>query len=76
MGFALNEQESELGLSAIAMVIRDRVEFNRVVGALSIAGPTFRVDRERLVSFAEILHEAVAELEQAWPIRAFTSGRT
>jgi DNA-binding IclR family transcriptional regulator len=76
MGFALNEQESELGLSAIAMVIRNRLEFNRVVGALSIAGPTFRVDRARLVSFAEPLHEAVAELEQAWPIRAFAAGKT
>jgi DNA-binding IclR family transcriptional regulator len=76
MGFALNEQESELGLSAIAMVIRNRLEFNRVVGALSIAGPTFRVDRARLVSFAEPLHEAVAELEQAWPIRAFAASKT
>jgi DNA-binding IclR family transcriptional regulator len=74
MGFALNEQESELGLSAIAMLIRDRIRFNRVVGALSIAGPTFRVDRKRLVSFAEPLHQAITELEQAWPIRASADG--
>jgi IclR family transcriptional regulator, acetate operon repressor len=72
-GFALNEQESELGLSAIAMLIRDRIKFNLVVGALSIAGPTFRIDRKRLLSFAEPLHHAITELEQAWPIRAATT---
>src|SRR6185369_14131303 len=35
MGFALNIQESELGLSAIAMLIKDRSKSNVVVGAVS-----------------------------------------
>jgi IclR family transcriptional regulator, acetate operon repressor len=74
-GFALNEQESELGLSAIAMLIRDRSRSNRALGAISIAGPTFRVDRKRLISFADPLHQAITELEQAWPIRASADGK-
>ena len=69
MGFALNEQESELGLSAIAMLVKDRTKSNLVVGAVSIGGPTFRLDRERLNSFAEPLHAAISQLEQIWPVR-------
>jgi IclR family transcriptional regulator, acetate operon repressor len=71
-GFAFNEQESELGLSAIAMLVRDRSKSNRVVGSVSIGGPTFRLTRERLISFAEPLHEAICQLEQIWPVRAHT----
>ena len=70
LGFAFNDQESELGLSAIAMLIKDRMQANRVVGAVSVAGPTFRLDRERLVSFAEPLHLAICQLEQIWPVHA------
>ncbi|MDR1935660.1 MAG: IclR family transcriptional regulator [Candidatus Accumulibacter sp.] len=70
MGFAFNDQESELGLSAIAMLVKDRSRANRVVGAVSIAGPTFRLGREKLVSFAEPLHQAIGHLEQIWPIGA------
>lgn len=69
-GFGLNEQESELGLSAIAMLIHDRTNRSIVVGSVSIAGPSFRLDRERLVSFAEPLHSAIEQLEQIWPARA------
>ncbi len=69
-GFGLNEQESELGLSAIAMLIKDRLNPAIVVGAVSIAGPSFRTDRERLVSFVEPLRAAIEQLEQLWPARA------
>lgn len=63
-GFSLNDQESELGLVAIGMVIRDVDGSKNVVGALSIAGPVFRVDHERLVGFAPMLRQAVQALEQ------------
>ena len=72
-GFGLNDQESELGLSAIAMLIKDRSKANCVVGAVSIGGPIFRLDRERLVSFAPVLHGAIEQLEQIWPIRAHSA---
>lgn len=69
-GFGLNDQESELGLSAIAMLVKDPSKANRVVGAVSVGGPTFRLDHQRLVSFAAPLHEAIHQVEQIWPIRA------
>ncbi len=69
-GFALNDQESELGLSAIAMLIKDKSKPGVIVGAVSIGGPSFRLDRDRLVSFAEPLRAAISQLEQLWPVRA------
>lgn len=75
MGFALNEQESELGLSAIAMLVKDPSKANRVVGAVSIGGPTFRLNTEKLMSFAQPLHEAICQIEQIWPARAHTNIR-
>ena len=75
MGFAFNDQESELGLSAIAMLVKDRSKANRVVGAVSIGGPTFRLGREKLASFAEPLHQAISQLEQIWPARAHANAR-
>lgn len=66
-GYGLNEQESELGLSGIAMLIQNRAEVREVVGAISVAGPTFRVSHERLLSFAAPLHTVVQQLELIWP---------
>lgn len=74
-GYGLNQQESELGLSGIAMVIRDRTNPALVVGSVSIAGPMFRVDRERLLSFVEPLREVVEQLGQIWPLRPNTPSR-
>ena len=71
-GYAINDQESELGLSAIAMLVKDKGRADRVVGAVSIAAPTFRVSGDRLASFAEPLHAAVSQLEQIWPVHTQT----
>jgi DNA-binding IclR family transcriptional regulator len=66
-GHALALQESELGLCAIAMVVRDRSLARHVVGAVSVAGPSFRVDADTLAGFAPKLAEAVAAIERLWP---------
>ncbi|MGB3423984.1 MAG: IclR family transcriptional regulator [Castellaniella sp.] len=66
-GFGLNEQESELGLSGIAMLIHGRTNPSAIVGAVSIAGPAFRVDQQRLLSFAGPLRSVVEQLQQVWP---------
>ncbi|WP_316979445.1 IclR family transcriptional regulator [Shumkonia mesophila] len=65
-GFALNEEESELGLNAVAIILKDLKDPGRVVGAVSVAGPAFRLGRERLISFVPALREAVAKLERTW----------
>ncbi len=65
-GYALNEEESELGLNSIAMILKDTHDPSVVIGAVSIAGPVFRLGREKLVSFVPALRSAIAELEQTW----------
>jgi len=71
-GFALVEEEAEVGISGIATVVRDALSPGRpVVGCVSVAGPTFRLDRERLVGFAQPLKDAAERLSDLWPVRAY-----
>jgi len=74
-GFGLVEEEAEPGISAIAAAIRDPKPGTEgpVVGCVSIGGPTFRLDRKRLVSFGPALLETAARLGQLWPARAYRS---
>lgn len=52
-GFAIDEQENELGVRCIgAPVFNHKGE---VEGAISISGPTIRVTKERVPEFADIL---------------------
>jgi len=59
-GFALTVDELELGLSAVAAPVRDRT--GSVVAALSISGPSMRLDLERLQSHGRLLGEAADRL--------------
>lgn len=70
-GFGLVEEEAEPGISAIAATIRNPQPGNEgtVVACVSIGGPTFRLDRKRLVSFAPDLFETARRLGQLWPAR-------
>lgn len=73
-GFALVEEEAEAGISAIACVVRgSTLPDAPVVGAISIGGPSFRLSRERLVSFREPLLAAADHLAEIWPARSHKS---
>lgn len=64
-GFGLAVDESEPGMSAIAVTI-DGPRGSPAIGTLSVAGPTARLDPERLKSFLEPLRETAAELASIW----------
>ncbi len=71
-GYGLVSEEAEAGVSAIGAVVRDGMQGDAPpVAALSIAGPTYRLSRERLVAFVPILQEAALELSRLWPVRRF-----
>jgi DNA-binding IclR family transcriptional regulator len=76
LGFGLNEQESEIGLSAIAMLVVDHNDPHVVLGAVSIAGLSFKLDRSRLLSFVEPLRMAVQQISLLWPVRAYQARDT
>ena len=76
-GYGLVEEEAEAGVSAIAMVVHDGMHAGApTVAALSIAGPTFRVTRERLESFEPLLSEAVKKLSRLWAVHRYQSAAT
>ena len=71
-GYGMVKDEAEPGISAIAMVIRDASDpGRRVVGCVSIGGPTYRMDHERLVGFLPDLQETVRRLSALWPMRTY-----
>jgi IclR family KDG regulon transcriptional repressor len=52
-GFAIDDQETDLGARCIAAPIRDKT--GKVVAAVSISGPVTRVSRDQIQFFADIV---------------------
>lgn len=72
-GYATNDQESEVGVSAIGIAIPNRpIEST---AAITIAIPTMRVGKRGLGSMFGPLQEAVAEVARSLPSAARTSSR-
>ncbi|SDI17209.1 IclR family transcriptional regulator [Pseudomonas panipatensis] len=63
-GYAWVEETSALGTSALAAVVRAPLD-GRVIGVLSIAGPSARLPETRLHELAPLLLGATAELSAA-----------
>jgi IclR family transcriptional regulator, acetate operon repressor len=71
-GFAIVEEEAEPGISAVATVVRDlSVASHPVVGTISIGGPSFRMNRARLVSFRDPLTQTAQRLSEIWPVHIY-----
>ncbi|QEW03085.1 IclR family transcriptional regulator [Microbacterium lushaniae] len=63
-GFALDDEESEIGLRCVGVAARDRS--GRAAFALSVSGPSYRMTDDRIPRIAEALGAAAAQLESAW----------
>ncbi len=59
-GFAIEDEESEPGIRAIAAPVRD--SSGAVVGAVGVAGPSLRLSLEAIENFAPPLLETVATI--------------
>ncbi|WP_108660011.1 IclR family transcriptional regulator [Acuticoccus kandeliae] len=67
-GYGVAVNEGEPGVSAVAVpVFAD--DAGRVVGTVSVAGPSIRMTRERLVELVPMLREVAATLANVWPLR-------
>lgn len=68
-GYSLNMEEGEPGINAIAVAVRGGPDpQSEVVGTLSIAGPTIRTGKERLVGMLPVLSAHARELSEVWPM--------
>ncbi|MEN8652686.1 IclR family transcriptional regulator [Streptomyces sp. 21So2-11] len=59
-GYAVVAEEMEVGLSAVAAPVR--AHDGQVIGAVSISGPVYRMDEERLRELAKSAVDAAGEL--------------
>lgn len=66
-GFAVAIDEGEHGMSAVAVIIPHPQAPEAALGTVSVAGPTLRMDRERLEAFVPDLHAAAEQLSALWP---------
>jgi len=61
-GFAIDNEECEVGAKCIAAPIRDYT--NQVVAAVSISGPSARLSEERLNELVKVVKEAAFKISQ------------
>jgi len=68
-GYAIDNEESELGLRSVAAPIRS--ESGAVVASLSIAGPSQRISKKSLASYAREVVKAADEISQRLGYRQY-----
>ena len=61
-GYALEDEERELGARCVAAPVRDYS--GRIVGGISVSGPTTRMSRARLEALAPLVMDMAAELSR------------
>jgi len=62
-GYAIDDEEHEDGIRCIAAPIKDHA--GRVVAAISVSGPTFRVTREKVDTIGQLVRDAACRLSAA-----------
>ena len=67
-GYALAEQEAEMGVTAMAMAIRSATGV--AMGTVSVAGPSLRLPPARYPDLAAALQDAAKGLASVWPLAA------
>lgn len=63
-GYALDNQENEVGSRCVGVAVRDRS--GEAAFAISVSGPIYRFTDEVMATIAYALQEAVSGLERAW----------
>jgi DNA-binding IclR family transcriptional regulator len=74
-GYALNNEETSLGVRGLAAPIYDRGNCT-VVGAITVVAPVFRMSIERAIDLAPLLIRAAEDLRGISYVRAFERQQT
>lgn len=67
-GFAVSDQEAEVGVAALAVAVTDPTQ-ERSLGTISIAGPIVRLPLQRQPELVRGLKAAAVELSRIWPMK-------
>jgi len=70
-GYAVADQEAELGVTAVAVAVPGAggPPLGRAVGTVSVAGPSLRLPARRIGDLVNALNETAAALAAVWPTR-------
>ncbi|WP_324094162.1 IclR family transcriptional regulator [Candidatus Binatus sp.] len=71
-GYAVDDQEREEGVRCVAAPVRDHA--GEVIAAISIAGPSIRVTKERIAGLASHVVQAADEISAAIGYRVMPNG--
>ena len=63
-GYAIDDEENEIGVKCVAVAIDDFMEKPRY--AISISAPEIRMKEERMEELAKMLKETKAQIAEAW----------
>ncbi|WP_129660589.1 IclR family transcriptional regulator [Rothia halotolerans] len=66
-GYATTFEEMDLGINAVAAPIYGAGQNEAATGTISIAGPSVRLTRSRLVDLSTPLREAADDIAASWP---------
>lgn len=66
-GYAIDNEEKEAGLRCVSAAVRG--ESGKLLAALSVSGPAFRVTKERVPTLGKAVMEAAAELSSEFGYR-------
>lgn len=69
-GFATVIEEAEVGVCAAAVGVYDRADGGKLLGTLSLAGPSARLKKQELRAKIPIMKETANEIEEAWNLWA------
>jgi DNA-binding IclR family transcriptional regulator len=69
-GYAIIMEEAEIGVCAVAVGIYDPTEANTLLGVLSVAGPTARLDKKKLKSMVPEMKETAGKIQEHWSLWA------
>lgn len=68
MGYAVSDEEAELGITAVAVAVRPG-DGEGALGTVSVAGPALRIGPAKIPGLAAQLKMAAAALAAVWPRR-------
>ena len=69
-GFSTAIEEAEVGVCAIAVGIFDKTNNGKLLGTLSLAGPTARLNKQTLKNKAPIMKSAADKIQETWSLWA------
>ncbi len=68
--FSIIIEEAEVGVAAAAIGVYEAGDTGILAGTLSLAGPTARLDRKKLIAYKAEMQKTAHDMQEAWNLWA------